>query len=290
MSNGQQDMSGKICLITGSSRGIGYETAAELARRGAHVIVVSHNQERTEAAVVRIKAESGEDAAHYYVADLSVQDQIHKLAEAVQRDYDHLDVLINNVGGWFRQFERSADGIEMTFALNHLSYFLLTGLLLPMLNKSAPARIVNVASDAHRQARGIQFDDIQYQQRYRPYAVYAQSKLANLLFTYELARRLESKQPTVNALHPGFVKSQLYRHFGIITPIVNFFAGLVGKNEKEGAQTSIYLASSPEVSDVTGKYFDECKPRKSSPASYDQSQAEHLWQVSEDLTGFSYPE
>lgn len=256
---------------------------------GAHVIIVSHNETRAQAAHKRIIAENDENAARYYVADLSIQDQIHQLTEEILRDYDQLDVLVNNVGGWFRKFEQSADGIEMTFALNHLSYFLITGRLLPLLKKSAPARIVNVSSDAHRQVNGIQFDDIQYQERYQAFPVYAQSKLANVLFTNELAQRLEGTGLTVNALHPGFVKSELYRHFGIITPLVNFMAGLFGKSVEEGAQTSIYLASAPKVAGETGQYYIECKPQDSSPASYDQAQAQRLWQVSEEMTGFNYP-
>ncbi len=282
------DLSGKTCLITGSSRGIGYETAFDLARIGAHVIIVSHNLKRSKEVHQRITKEFGEQSARYYVADLSVQDQIHQLADDILRDYDQLDVLVNNVGGWYQKFEQSADGIEMTLALNHLSYFLLTGRLLPLLEKSTPARIINVSSDAHRQVKSIQFDDLQFQRRYRAFAVYAHSKLANVLFTYELDRRLNGSGITVNALHPGFVKSGLYRHFGIITPIVNLLASVFGKSAEQGAETSIYLASSPEVADVSGEYFVDCEPQESSPASYDEAQAKRLWAASEELTGFTY--
>jgi NAD(P)-dependent dehydrogenase (short-subunit alcohol dehydrogenase family) len=177
----------------------------------------------------------------------------------------------------------------MTLAVNHLSYFLLTGRLLPLLEKSTPARIINVSSDAHRQVSGIRFDDLQFQQRYRAFAVYAHSKLANIMFTYELDRRLNGSGITVNTLHPGFVKSELYRHFGIATPIVNLAAGVFGKNAEQGAETSIYLASSPDVADISGKYFADRKPQESSPASYDEAEAKRLWAVSEELTGFIYP-
>jgi NAD(P)-dependent dehydrogenase (short-subunit alcohol dehydrogenase family) len=239
---------------------------------GAHMIIVSHILERSKAAHQRIINEFGEQAAHYYVANLSVQDQIHQLADGILRDYDRLDVLVNNVGGWYRNFKQSADGIEMTLAVNHLSYFLLTGRLLPLLEKSTPARIINVSSDAHRQVSGIRFDDLQFQQRYRAFAVYAHSKLANIMITYELDRRLNGSGITVNTLHPGFVKSELYRHFGIATPIVNLAAGVFGKNAEQGAETSIYLASSPDVADISGKYFADRKPQESSTSSYDEAE------------------
>ncbi len=285
-----QQMQGKNILVTGASRGIGFETAAGLARMGGHVILVSHVEERLQQAQEKITAESGADAARYYVADLSVQADIHQLADQILSDYDQLDVLINNVGGWFSKFTKSADGIEKTFALNHLSYFLLTGRLLPLLQKSAPARIINVSSDAHQQAReGMQFDDLQFQKRYRTFSVYAHSKLANILFTYELARRLEGTELTVNAVHPGLVKTELYRNFGVMSSLVKGFAKLFGKDEEEGAQTPIYLASDPEVAEISGKYFFECEQRKSSPVSYDESQAQRLWEVSEEMTGFNYP-
>ncbi len=283
------DLSGKTCLITGSSRGIGYETAVGLAQMGAHVIIVSHNQKRSQEAAQRITDAFGKQAARYYVADLSVQDQIHQLGDDILQDYNQLDVLVNNAGGWYRKFEKSDDGIEMTLALNHLSYYLLTGRLLPLLKKSTPARIINVSSEAHRQIDGIQFDDLQFQQRYRAFSVYAHSKLANVLFTYELDRRLGENTIAVNALHPGFVKSELYRHFGMATQLVNLIAGVFGKSAEDGAETSIYLASSPDVADVSGEYFVDCVPKESSPASYNEAHAKRLWTISEELTGFTYP-
>lgn len=286
----QPSLPGKNILITGASRGIGYETAAELARRGAHVILVSHVEERLQAAQARITTECGPNAARYYIADLSAQAEIHQAANAILKDYQQLDVLINNVGGWFNQFTKSVDGIEMTFALNHLSYFLLTGRLLALLKNTPNSRIINVSSDAHRQTKSIQFDDLQFEQRFRSFSAYAHSKLANVMFTYELANRLERSGVSVNALHPGLVKTELYRHFGVMAGLVKIMAKVFGKDEVEGAQTSIYLASSPDVATISGKYFADSQQRPSSPVSYNREQVSRLWNVSQEMTGFSYPD
>jgi retinol dehydrogenase-12 len=204
----------------------------------------------------------------------------------VQDRYARLDILVNNAGAVFMKRQESVDGIEMTFALNHLSYFLLTTLLLDALENGASARIVNVASRAHRRAE-MNWGDLQFEEGYGGFRAYGQSKLANLLFTYELARRLEGSGITVNALHPGFVNSHLYRRVGISRPLVKLIASLFGKSAEEGAETSIYLASSPEVEGVSGKYFADREPVSSSPASYDEEAAQRLWRVSEDMTVLS---
>ena len=276
-------MAGKNCLVTGGTRGIGFYTARGLASQGAHVILVGHNAAHGEQALERIGEAVGEGAASFLLADLSAQDQVQRLARDVQDRYMHLDVLVNNVGAVFVRRQESVDGIEMTLALNHLSYFLLTGLLLDMLKGSAPARIVNVSSDAHHRAE-MNFEDLQFEERYSSFQTYAQSKLANLLFTYELARRLEGSKVTVNALHPGFVNSHLYRRMGILRPVVKLIGFLIGKSAEEGAETSIYVASSPEVEGVSGKYFIDREPVSSSPASYDTKSARCLWEISQDLT------
>jgi len=289
MKNNQCHIANKNVLITGSSRGIGFYTALGLAEMGAHVIVVSHDEEHSREAIQEITDKFGEKSAQYYVADLSSQTEIRDLSEKVKRDYDQLDVLINNVGGWFSGYQESEDGIEKTFALNHLSYFLLTGSLLNLLKKSTPARIINVASDAHKGIDKIHFEDIGFREGYRPFLTYAQSKLANIMFTYELAEKLDDTEITVNALHPGSVASKLYRNFGILEPLINFWIKLTGKTSEEGAETSIYLASSDEVSKVSGKYFADEKQTQSSKASYDNESWGGLWKLSEEMTGFKYP-
>jgi len=283
-------MQGKTILVTGSSRGIGFYTALGLAKKGAHVIILSHNREHCQKAVEKINAVVGKETARFYVADLSSQQEIRRFVDEIKTDYTSLDVLVNNVGGWFTKYQESLDGIELTFALNHLSYFLISGMLLKLLKEGAPARIINVSSDAHRQVKGIQFEDIQYHKKYKAFSAYAQSKLANILFTYALSARLEGSGVTVNALHPGFVATKLYRDYGVMTPLIKFLARVIGKTPEEGAQTSIYLASVPELDDETGKYFVDQEAQPSSSSSYDSASAKRLWEVSEALTGFTYPD
>ena len=278
-------MEGKICMVTGATSGIGAVTARALAQKGARVMIVARNVNRCENTVDEIIQTTGNHAVEYMIADLSSQNEIHDLAEAYRNKYDHLDVLVNNAGGFFMSRQESADGIEMTFALNHLNYFLLTNLLLETIKASAPARIVNVSSGAH-QAASINFDDLQGKQKYSGWQAYGQSKLANILFTHELARRLEGTGVTVNALHPGMVATNFgANNGGVLGNLVRQFMNLFSISVEEGAQTSIYLASSPEVEDVTGKYFVKKKAVSSSSASYDESAAKRLWEISEEMTG-----
>lgn len=271
-------------MVTGATSGIGLVTARGLAALGATVIVVGRNPQRGADVVHRIQQETGTPAVEFMLADLSVQARVRQLAEAFQSRYGRLDVLVNNVGGFFLRRQLTADGIEMTFALNHLSYFLLTNLLLDTLRASAPARIVNVASESHRGAE-IDFADLQMERRYSGRRAYGQSKLANLLFTYELARRLEGTQVAANALHPGFVATNLAKNNGPMVRLVLRLLHLRAISPEEGAQTSIYLASSPEVEGITGKYFIDRKPVSSSPASYDEAAARRLWEVSAEMAG-----
>jgi NAD(P)-dependent dehydrogenase (short-subunit alcohol dehydrogenase family) len=284
MANSAKAMHDKICMVTGATSGIGLVTAQALAHEGATVIVVARNPARGDATVARIQQETGNSAVELMLADLSVQVQVKQLASEVQRRFAQLDVLINNAGALFGQRQVSAEGIEMTFALNHLAYFLLTNLLLDRLKASASGRVVNVSSEAHRGAR-LDFTNLQGQHRYRGWRAYAQSKLANILFTYELARRLEGTGVATNALHPGFVATNFGRNNRTITAALWRVLQLAAMSPKQGAETIIYLASAPEVKDITGKYFVKKKAVRSSEASYDRAAAERLWQLSTDLTG-----
>jgi NAD(P)-dependent dehydrogenase (short-subunit alcohol dehydrogenase family) len=278
-------MKGKTCLVTGATSGIGEIAARELARLGARVIVVGRSPERCAATLERIRGETGATEVESIVANLSSQAEVRRLADRVRERCKRLDVLLNNAGGMFLERRESPDGIELTLALNHLSYFLLTNQLLPLLKASAPARIVNVASDAHKTGP-IDFDDLQGRRRYRGWPAYQQSKLANILFTYELARRLQGSGVTANTLHPGFVRTRFFADFtGWIGLITKLGAALVAIGPDEGARTSVYLASSPEVKGVTGQYFVKSRPAQSAPQSHDRAAAERLWRVSEELTG-----
>jgi len=281
------DMSGKICLVTGANSGIGKETALGLARYGATVILVCRNPHKGEAARQEIQEKSGNSHVDLFIADLSSQQSIRQLTHDFQQKYTQLHVLVNNAGGVFNRGKVSPDGIEMTLAVNHLASFLLTNLLQDTIKASTPARIVNVSSEANGMGF-IDLDDLQGKREYRIFRAYAQSKLANVLFTYALARRLEGTGVTVNCLHPGRVSTNIWTstlpnwlHFlGIITRPFTIPA-------EQGALTSIYLASSPEVEGITSKYFDKCQAVSSAKVSYDQDIQERLWTISETLTHIS---
>ena len=276
-------MNNKLIMITGANAGIGKVAALELAKQGHHIVMVCRSQERGRAAQAEIKAASGSEQVDLLIADLSVQADIRQLAAIFKQDYERLDVLVNNAGAIFDKRQETADGLELTFALNHMGYFLLTDLLLGMLKASTPARIINVSSDAHHRG-SLNFDDLQHKKSYSGFPVYSDSKLANVLFTYELARRLEGSGVTTNALHPGFVNT----NFGnTMSSIPAFFIGIISRlfaiSPEKGAETIIYLASSPEVEGVTGKYFVKNKATRSSKESYDEAVAKQLWEVSEQL-------
>jgi NAD(P)-dependent dehydrogenase (short-subunit alcohol dehydrogenase family) len=275
-------MHDKVCVVTGATSGIGLVTAQALARQGATVIVVARNPERGAATVSRIRQETGNSAVEVMVADLSTQAQVRQLASAIQHRFARLDVLINNAGALFDRRQLSQDGIEMTFALNHLAYFLLTNLLLDPLKAADSARIVNVSSEAHRHAR-LDFSDLQGQHRYTGWRAYSRSKLANILFTYELARRLAGTGIVANALHPGFVATNFGRNNHGIAAAFFRLLQVAAISPEEGAQTIIFLASSPEVKGITGGYFVKQKAVRSSQISYDRAAAERLWQVSAEL-------
>jgi NAD(P)-dependent dehydrogenase (short-subunit alcohol dehydrogenase family) len=284
MTSSAQPMRDRVCVVTGATSGVGFATAQTLARQGATLILVARNRERGAATVGQIQQTTGNSAVELLVADLSVQAQVRQLASDMQRRLTHLDVLINNAGALFSRRQASSDGLEMTFALNHLAYFLLTNLLLDLLKASPSGRILIVSSEAHRRSR-LDFADLQIEQRYSGWRAYGRSKLANILFTYELARRLGGTNVVANALHPGFVATNFGRNNSGITAIALRLAQLAAISPEEGAQTIIHLASSAEVDGITGKYFVKQRAVRSSQVSYDRSAAERLWQVSTELTG-----
>ena len=279
------NMEGKTCLITGGSDGIGYVAARELARMGAQVVIVGRNATKTEDAANRIVDETSNREVGWLLADLSSQLEVRRLAEQVREQLPRLDVLLNNAGAIFLSNRTSVDGIEMTFALNHLGYFLLTSLLLDLLKKSAPARIINVSSSSHFSLNELDVESLPKPGSDRGYRAYGRSKLCNIVFTYELARRLQGCDITVNALHPGLVRTNIARNNGILGRVANFFIGVRGVDAAKGAETLIHLAYSPEVEGVTGKFFVGCRSVPSSSLSYDTNLASVLWEMSELLTG-----
>lgn len=280
-------MAGKTVLITGGTSGIGRATAIGLAELGARVAVTGRDVGRAEAAAAEIRLATGNPAIQAFGADLSSQADVRRLAAEILDGYPRLDVLINNVGGFWATRHVTADGLERTFAVNHLAAFLLTELLLDRLKASAPARVVTVSSGA-QSLGSIDFDDLQGERKYSGQTAYNQSKLASVMFTYELARRLVGSGVTATALHPGVVSTSFgaedpSRIFKLIVPFYRPFM----KTPQQGAATSIYLASSPEVSGVTGQYFAGRKPKPSNKASYDLAAATRLWQVSAGLVGLA---
>ncbi|MDQ3928717.1 MAG: SDR family oxidoreductase [Chloroflexota bacterium] len=282
-------LQGKVCLVTGANSGVGKETALGLARLGAHVAMVCRNRERGEAAQLEIQARSGNRAVDLLLADLSSQQEVLSLASAIRQQYDRLDVLVNNAGAFYHTRRETVDGIEQTLALNYLAPFLLTNLLLDVLAGSAPARIVNVSSAAH--SGGRLRGDLQSRKHYRPRRAYTQAKLAVILFTYTLARRLASNVITSNCLHPGFVATSfaqdgLPAHMRLAYKLVYT---LFGTPPEKGARTSLYLESSPDVEGVTGRYFVDCKPTLSAPSTYDAALQDRLWRASARLIRVPMP-
>ncbi|HEY4388617.1 MAG TPA: SDR family oxidoreductase [Ktedonobacteraceae bacterium] len=281
-------MQGKICVITGGTSGIGKATASGLAQMGATVVIVGRNREKGNAVLDEIQDASGNNALSFLLADLSSQASIRQLAAEIKQRYAHLDVLINNAGVFMLKRQTTVDGLEMTFAVNHLAPFLLTNLLLDLLKASAPARIIHVGSDSHEKAT-IRMNDLQGEKNYSFWHAYGQSKLAMLLCFYELARRLEGTGVTVNALHPGFVATSIgMNNVGAIgRAVAGTVLPLLGMTPEDGAKTSLYLASSPEVADVTGRYFVKSVPIRSAPLSYDETLQRQMWTVGEKLVGLA---
>jgi NAD(P)-dependent dehydrogenase (short-subunit alcohol dehydrogenase family) len=276
------DMTGRICVITGATRGIGRATAEGLVRLGASVVLICRRQQDGEE-VSRELTPSGVPP-EVVVADLSSQSSIRSAAEQIRSRWPRLQVLINNAGVFTRRRELTVDGMETQFAVNHLAYFLLTNLLLDQLKAGAPSRIINVSSGAHAGAT-IEFENLQGERDYHGGEAYARSKLANILFTYELARRLRGTGVTANCLHPGVIATRLLASYMGIPAAGGALARTFGAKPEKGAETILYLASSPEVEGLSGKYFSHGKPVSSSPESYDETTGRRLWEISERLTG-----
>ncbi len=282
-------MQGKVVLITGATNGIGKEAARQIAQTGATVVVAGRNAKKLTQVVAELQQQTGNPQIDGLLADLSTVAGMRSLAEQFLARYQRLDVLLNNAGALFTERKLTVDGYERTFALNHLSYFLVTQLLLDLLKSSAPARIVNVSSGVHTGGQ-IRFDDLHGASRYAPLRAYSQSKLANLMFTFEQAKRLAESNVTVNALHPGMVQTGFGRsNQGLIGRVTGIVLGLLqrvqGIGVKEGADTAVYLACSPAVEGITGAYWYKRQQEQSSPDSHDKAQWQRLWAMSAEMVG-----
>jgi NAD(P)-dependent dehydrogenase (short-subunit alcohol dehydrogenase family) len=285
-------MRDKVIIVTGATNGIGQVCALELARQGATVVLISRSQSRLDTVVSEIKAATGNENLSSIQADLSSIAEIRRAASQFLEQHSRLDVLVNNAGAIFDKRQESADGIEMTLALNHLNYFLLTHLLLDKLKetstKHSEARIINVASDAHESVSRVNFEDIQRRKSYNGLFVYSESKLMNIMFTHELARRLKGTKVSANVLHPGLVKTGFGRNnLGIFKTAVSLFQDFFGISAEKGAETMIFLASSPDVRGITGQYWFKSEPHRASKAAYDEAAQARLWTVSEELLGLT---
>jgi NAD(P)-dependent dehydrogenase (short-subunit alcohol dehydrogenase family) len=286
--NVNSGMGGKVILITGGTSGIGKAAATALAGMGATVVITGRNEERGKRALQEIREESGNDGVELILADLTVQDEVRRLAEELRERHNQLEVLVNNAGLVLSERTETPDGIETQLAINHLAPFLLTNLLLDLLKESAPSRIVTVSSDAHRWAK-IDLDDLQSRKRYRGMQVYGKTKLANIMFTYELAERLEGTGVTANCMHPGGVNTNFGNNQGgPMNLLFRLFKPFM-RSPEQGADTLIYLASSPEVEGMTGKYLVDRKVKAASDAAYDETMQKKLWEASEELTGLKVP-
>jgi len=279
------DLSEKVILVTGANTGIGLESARELARMGATVVMSGRNREATAAAATEIRGSTGNSRVETLVADLSIMRSVKKLADDFREKHDRLDVLLNNAGLIMGDRRVTADGFETTFAVNHLAPFLLTRELTGELKANAPSRVVTVASIAHRRIPGLDFDDLMSEKKYEAFDAYSKSKLANILFTRSLARRLEGTWITANCLHPGVIRTSWGRD-GDVSGFLKWGIILAGPfltGVKKGARTSFHLCSSPAVEDVTGEYFVDCAIEQPTPAGRDDVAAERLWEASEAL-------
>lgn len=280
-------MQGKVCVVTGATAGIGYETALALAGKGAQVVVVGRNEAKGAATVALIQQATGNGQVYFVKADMASQASIRQAAAEILVRFPVVDVLVNNAGTWVSEYTTTTDGVETVFAVNHLAYFLLTHLLYPALRQAADARVVNVASDSHFQT-DLYLADLNLRQNYSGLRSYAQSKLANVMFTYEFERRKPDAHIAIYAVQPGLVHTDIgLKH----TTWLHALAWKVrrtfwkSKTPAEGAETSIFLASSDEARNQSGLYWDLCRPKRSSDASYNESNAARLWEISEEWCG-----
>ncbi len=277
------NMTGRICLVTGATNGIGKATALALAQMGATVVIVGRNPAKCAAVISEIKHTTGNNAVEAITADLSIMAEVEQAADQFKAKHRTLHVLVNNAGAAFRKRQVTSEGFEMTFALNYLNPYLLTILLLDRLKAGAPARIVNVSSAAHKGAH-LDFDDLQSEKRNFVRNAYGRSKFATIVFSNELARRLAGTGVTSNALHPGLVHTGFANNMGpVLFHAIDFFMRFAGLTPEQGAQTSVYLATSPEVQEVTGKYWEKCKAVQSDRAAYDEATWTRLWEVSDKM-------
>ena len=283
------DQTGKVIVITGATSGIGFETAVALAGAGATVVVSSRNQAKVDDAVARVKQRSRRDDVHGLVLDLASFASIRSAAAELLAQRPRIDVLINNAGVYLSERRLTADGFEMTFGTNHLGHFLLTNLLLDRLRASAPARVVNVSSIGHRFTRQMNFDDLQSERHYTVQEAYTQSKLANVLFTKELARRLRGTDVTANCFHPGNVATGFNRNNGPLMTVAMTVIRPFSRRPKKGAETVVWLVDSTEAGGVSGAYFVDCREATPSAPAMNADAAKRLWQVSEEQTRESVP-
>jgi NAD(P)-dependent dehydrogenase (short-subunit alcohol dehydrogenase family) len=281
------DWKSRTIVVTGATSGIGRATAVGLAKLDSRLILVGRDAGRAEETVAEIRRATGRKDVEIVLGDFAAQAEVRRVAGEILARTQAIHVLVNNAGVTMLKRTTTPDGLETTFAVNHLGYFLLTGLLLPRLRAGAPARIVNVASDAHRFGK-LDLEDLQNERQFKAMRVYGQSKTANILFTRELARRLEGTGVTANALHPGGVATRLGRGSGPLLDLLQRAIMLFMKSPEQGAATSIYLASAPELERVSGRYFADKKEKQPAPHASDPDAARRLWEISEKLTGFQY--
>lgn len=282
------DLTGKICLITGANSGIGKATALGLAKMGAELVMICRDREKGEAAQKEIIAQSRNNNIELMLADMSSQDSIRSLASDFQKTHEKLELLINNAGVYLTKRLTTPDGLEATFATNLLGPFLLTNLLLGVLKAGAPSRVVNISSDAHNGIR-MNFDDLQGEKKFSGWQPYGQSKLGMILFTHELSKRLARIGITVNSVHPGTVRTHFAKNNGGLVALGFRIIGAFFISPSTSANRVLYVATSPDLTNVSGKYFSKMREEKSSRESYDDSSAAQLWRISEQLTGLTSP-